>query len=445
MNQDNLITYTLHDKDRKNYETPIEDEARSPFGRDRARIIHSTAFRRLQGKTQVFASGEGDFFRSRLTHSLEVAQIAKGLALHLRVADTDLVEAISLVHDIGHPPFGHAGENELNKLMSRYGGFEANAQNIRIFTQLECKSHQYDGLNLTRAVIDGQLKYKKAFSEDREKEDGDKFVYDDDLCLVNWASEKATEDAGGLGVSWKSIECEIMDWADDIAYAVHDLEDSLHAGFIDQSTFDSVEDPRLRRISLEVARKLSRSEEDVSEAFSELMKLIYECLYQNSGGSSNETNSRDYRKQRKTNRKQLTRFLIDRYIKCTKVDKRPNVSSNAHSQRYFYKIHVPDELRLEVRLLSGLIGTYVYGSPQLRTLEEKGKHIIRCLFLKFMRGKNADSLLPDDFAEYLRKAETPIGRARVVSDYIAGMTDDHAQKTYARLYLPDRGSIYEVL
>ena len=339
------IKYKRSDKERICMpEKLARGDCRTDFERDRARIIHSAAFRRLQGKTQVFTAGEGDFFRTRLTHSLEVAQIAKGLALRFG-ADTDLVEAISLAHDIGHPPFGHAGEYELKKLMKPYGGFEANAQNIRILTKLESKSEQYEGLNLTRAVIDGQLKYKVAFSRDEQK-----FVYQEDMKTVEWASDEASAEAGGLKKKWKSFECEIMDWADDIAYAVHDLEDGLHAGYIDRSTFDSDEDPRHIRTCQVAAKKLGCCEEDVSKEYSKLKQLIYKRLYPNRKGRSNETNDRLYHKQNKTKRKELTRFLIDRYVRYTKVDKRPGVSSDACSQRYFYTVRKLDKHRLEVEI-----------------------------------------------------------------------------------------------
>ena len=142
------ITYRSHDKERRQEERPREfpsADVRSPFERDRSRILHSGAFRRLQGKTQVFAPSESDFYRTRLTHSLEVAQIGKGLALQSRGADVDLVESACLVHDIGHPPFGHAGESELKRLMETHGGFEANAQNLRVLAHLE-RSVDYEGL-----------------------------------------------------------------------------------------------------------------------------------------------------------------------------------------------------------------------------------------------------------------------------------------------------------
>ena len=420
-------------------EEPAHDEVRSPFERDRARIIHSAAFRRLQGKTQVFTVGEGDFFRTRLTHSLEVAQIAKGLALQLG-ADTDLVEAISLVHDIGHPPFGHAGEEELKGLMKRYGGFEANAQNIRILTKLEIKSEQYEGLNLTRAVIDGQLKYKEAFSEDKRK-----FVYQDDMRIVDWASKEARAAAGGLEDDWRSLECEIMNWADDIAYAVHDLEDSLHAGYIDRSTFDEgAELPQIRQVEQEIADEYRASEVKVSEVYRDLRKLICECLDHRSAGAHSNGVAGFY-KQLKANRKQLTKFLIDRYIRSTGILPRKVVTPEAVSHRYFYRVLVPVQKEVEVRLLGRLIKKIVFESPQVHTLEAKGKHIIRRLFLKFMNGDNAKELLPFDWREYLKDGDSNKDKARIVSDYIAGMTDDYAQKTYSSLFLPDRGSIYEVM
>ena len=446
MKQVDQVVYTPHDKERGRKE-PSPDEVRSPFERDRARIIHSAAFRRLQGKTQLFTAGEGDFFRTRLTHSLEVAQIAKGLALRFG-ADTDLVEAISLVHDIGHPPFGHAGEDELKRLMKPYGGFEANAQNIRILTKLESKSEKYKGLNLTRAVIDGQLKYKVAFPEDKRK-----FVYQEDMELVDWASKKARDAAGGPEKRWKSFECEIMDWADEIAYAVHDLEDSLRAKYIDKSTFhDTAEDPRIKQVEEEVAKEVEKevakgciaSLVDVPKVYRGLRELIFHLL-NDVATDSVFKGDKEYYWQRKANRKQLTTFLIGRYVRAAEISQRKTVPPEAISHRYFYKVHVPDEKKVEMLLLKELIKQFVFESPQVKTLESKGTHIIRCLFLKLMSGNNAKELLPEDWKEHLNEVSTIVDRARVVCDYIAGMTDDYAQKTYSSLFLPDRGSIYELM
>src|SRR4029434_3850037 len=214
---------------------------RSEFERDRARIIHSAAFRRLQGKTQVFGVYEGDFFRTRLTHSLEVAQIAKGIALNLG-ADTDLVEAVCLAHDLGHPPFGHTGEYVLHELMRPYGGFEGNAQTFRILTRLERKHEAYTGLNLTYQTLDGTLKYKTCISESalaRISDSPVKGFYADDQELVEIIIRHT-----GSGTQ-RSFECQIMDVADDIAYSVHDLEDSLKAGLISVSDFQRVPSSRV--------------------------------------------------------------------------------------------------------------------------------------------------------------------------------------------------------
>jgi dGTPase len=167
------ITYRVIDHERQYPERTKSPDDRNQFETDRSRIIHSASFRRLQGKTQVFVVGKGDFYRTQLTHSLEVAQIAKGIAIR-NGGHTDLVEAISLAHDLGHPPFGHSGEDELKKLMSEFGGFEANAQNVRLLTLIKKKTHEHDGLSLTRATLDGQLKYKVTFSTGAAK-----FCYDD--------------------------------------------------------------------------------------------------------------------------------------------------------------------------------------------------------------------------------------------------------------------------
>ena len=424
--------YTDHDEERCTPEKLASNEERSDFERDRSRIIHSAAFRRLQGKTQVFTVGEGDFFRTRLTHSLEVAQIGKGLALRLG-ANTDLVEAICLVHDIGHPPFGHAGEDELKKLMACYGGFEANAQNIRVLTKLETKS-AYQGLNLTRAVLDGQLKYKKAFPCDRRK-----FIYGDDIELMDWAGEEACAVVGESNRRLRSFECEIMDWADDIAYAVHDLEDSIHSGYIDSTTFQ--DRSGIAEVVEEVADEFKDCAVDVSRVCND---FIYTYLPQENPEFRGLRPTIDYR-ERKANRKQLTSALIKRYIVSSLRGERIDAPKSPISLRYFYSVYVPTEHRIEVCALKKLVMRFVIESPQIRTLEEKARHIVKSLFTKLMQADDVEHLLPNDWKEHLQGGFSEQDKARVVSDYISGMTDHYAQKTYARLFLPGQGSIYEVL
>lgn len=427
------LKYKLHDWERVcKAERAASGDERSPFERDRSRIIHSAAFRRLQGKTQVFTAGEGDFYRTRLTHSLEVAQIGKGLALRLG-ADPDLVEAICLAHDIGHPPFGHAGEAELKELMKRDGGFEANAQNIRILTKLEKKSDQYEGLNLTRAVLDGQLKYKTGFAPGERK-----FVYNEDLPLVAWASDDARKAVSDLDKEAKSFDCEIMDWADEVAYAVHDLEDSIHAQYIDISIFRE-DDPRLRSAISEVKEKYADSGVDVDGVFYGLKNTLSE-----QDPSFRPLDILESFGQRKAARKQLTSFLIHKYISSVNRVKRGELIDGRISQRYEYKLSIPPVVEIEVDLINKLIMKFVIKSPQVQTLEEKGKHIIRCIFEKMMEGDNVYYLLPNDWRELLSYNSSSSARARVVSDYISGMTDNFAQKTYAKLFLPNYGSIHDV-
>lgn len=432
------VRYTKHDSERKCSSEPLAaSDERTEFERDRSRIIHSAAFRRLQGKTQVYLTGEGDFVRTRLTHSLEVAQIAKGVALRLR-ANPDLVEAVSLLHDIGHPPFGHAGETELNELMSEHGGFEANAQNLRIIGRLETINENYSGLNLTRAVIDGQLKYKVT-----RRENAKKFVYENDIDLVEWASNEAMAAAGVTDGEVRSFECQIMNWADDVAYAVHDLEDSIHTGFLDQSSFR--QETALDENTISCLKSDYQSlGVDFDHVYDGLLSEIQHRIF-----GSTASRLRRVTGTQKANRKRLTSFLISRYIKGTyrtEVDERQIITRKTN--RYRYQLDVPIEHQVEVAILKKIVWKHVVQSPQIRSLEEKGKYIIRSLFARFMDDDNAFSLLPTDWHPRLfsegNKVDDPT-KARVVCDYIAGMTDEYVQRTYSRFFLPNYGSIYERL
>ncbi|MCB1207551.1 MAG: dNTP triphosphohydrolase, partial [Verrucomicrobiae bacterium] len=221
---------------------PREGEHRTPFQVDRDRIIHTSAFRRLQNKTQVFFSGEYDFYRTRLTHSIEVAQIGRSLCDRLNrtsallgpefYLDSDLVEAVCLSHDIGHPPFGHTGERTLHRLMESYGGFEGNAQTLRILATILFGPDR--GMNPTRALMDGVLKYKTLHGEIADQRNH--FLYADQAALLDFAMA-GKPFPGGLPPGTKrngfrSIECRVMDWADDTAYSLNDIADGIQAGFI---------------------------------------------------------------------------------------------------------------------------------------------------------------------------------------------------------------------
>lgn len=415
----NKIANDYDADERERFEPDIsrEGDQRSPFERDRARIIHSAAFRRLQGKTQVFGFGGSDFFRTRLTHSLEVAQIGKGIALQTGFADPDLVEAICLAHDIGHPPFGHAGEEELQRLMKDSGGFEANAQNLRVLTQLEVKSSSFDGLNLTRATLDGVLKHKECYSDPRPKPE--KFSYDEDRELITSISQ------GNMG---RTFECCIMDWADDIAYSVHDLEDGIKAGMI---SLDTLEDPVFRR----------RVEKN--SIVKSLQTFSWAFIERKIGDALRKSEKREDEKTKKAKRKSLIAGLIDYFVRETKAKR---VDGCSHS-RYQYSLDIPEKKASDCALLKAIVWEAIINDEKIATLERKACTIIRGLFHEFHDWKKVDTqfMFPYDFRERFSDDMTKKQKDRIACDYIAGMTDTYAMKVYSRLREPEFSSIFEML
>lgn len=397
------IEYQSQDYARQYAEPVKSGEERSPFEVDRARIIHSAAFRRLQGKTQVFVSGSGDFFRTRLTHSLEVAQIGKGLALRLG-ADPDLVEACCLAHDLGHPPFGHTGEAVLNECMKDHGGFEGNAQNVRLLTRLSTKSLDYDGLNLTRSTLDGTFKYKRAFATGSKK-----FFYDEDAPLMAWATD------GGVPGE-KSFDCLIMDWADEIAYSVHDLEDGMKAGMITRAQLKA--NQRVRE---------SLGEEQTQWVLEKL------ALVEDQPGE----------RSRKAARKSLTSQLIHEFVTAAERETRPNALPTS-TDRYRYTLRVDPAQQDHAAALKNIMFRLMVEDVRVATLENKAERIIKGLFDVFsgLQPRTA-FLFPEDFRDIWEEAND-LGKIRIACDYIAGMTDDYAERVYARLYLPQAGSIYSL-
>lgn len=423
--------YQVFDTERVSGYDSSED-FRSPFQIDRDRVLHTPAFRRLQSKTQVFWSGEYDFYRTRLTHSLEVAQIGKSICHWLLHSsdllerdfhvDEDLVEAICLSHDLGHPPFGHAGERSLNHFMANYGGFEGNAQTLRLLNQ-RIFSQSRKGMDPSRAFLDGVLKYKSLWSELKTttgKLPKNHFLYDAQESELSWAMggndfppELVPGDARD---SFKSIECQIMDWADDTAYSLNDLADSVKAGFL---TIERVE---------RWAEKKGVSLEAGSPIF-DLMRAI--------------------RGQR------IEPFVgkrIGRFIQSTQLETDTNLLSGT-SHRYSMKLIVSEEVRAECELFKSLAYEVVFLSPQLRQLEHKGSYMLRRLWeileKRYVLGEAIDGqafqLLPDADAAEIEAAETPSEKARLVCDFLAGMTDGYAVRTFRRLLEPGFGSIGDLV
>ncbi|HEV8718340.1 MAG TPA: dNTP triphosphohydrolase [Candidatus Binatia bacterium] len=393
-----------------------ERDYRSAFEHDRARIIHSAAFRRLQGKTQVFGVYEGDFFRTRLTHSLEVAQIAKGIALRLG-ADTDLVEAVCLAHDLGHPPFGHTGEHTLHELMRYHGGFEGNAQTFRILTCLERKHVAYDGLNLTYQTLDGVLKYKTCIDAAALAVSADPvkgfYAWDRELVatIVNYT---------GNGYA-RSFECQIMDVADDIAYSVHDLEDSLKAGLISIADFHRAPPPRVVRA---VHAKLAPLGHTVSD---EVVHRELVCIAKRLEELE--------RTAGRVARKMLTRDLIHEFASAVSLQPDGRIEAELVS-------------RVRIEVLKAFESYKVIFNPRVTTLGHKGKEVLRRLFAVLDQGRESIGLFPEDHGEDYERAlmngdET--ARKRVICDFLAGMTDSYAMRFYSRLFVPGEGSFYEML
>lgn len=390
---------------------PHQKDERDEFELDRSRIIHSVAFRRLQGKTQVFGLGGSDFFRTRLTHSLEAAQIGKGIAMNCG-ANTDLIEAACLVHDIGHPPFGHAGEGELQEMMKDFGGFEGNAQNLRLIHYLELK-HPNGGLNLTRATIDAILKYKIGYTEAAKKKEK-KFVYDDDLGLVKWASE------GSPSAETVSFECEIISWADDIAYSTHDLEDGIKSGLITTGSINQVE----KKVRKEILKKYEWSD----DVWSDVTSII----------TSFEKPSSE--KERKLNRKQIISRTIHEFIHGTKSVKR----DGDFKQRYQNQLCIDEKIRLKCKMLKSLVFEAVIINERLATLSRKAELVVKNLFTEFSKD-NSENMLPPDFQEVIENTDSDKKRKRIICDYIAGMTDQHALKIYGRLFSHEVSSVFEII
>ena len=418
-----MISYTTHDEERLYPEEERVADDREAFERDRARIIHSAAFRRLQGKTQVFGVRYGDFFRTRLTHSLEVAQIGKALAVRLG-ADPTLVEAICLAHDIGHPPFGHYGEQVLRTCMAEHGNFEANAQNLRVLTQLEVKSDRYTGLNLTRSVLDGLLKYKAIHGS---RPGLRKSCYAEDAPLLEWVCEHGS-------LEERSFECQIMNWADDVAYSAHDLEDGIHVGMITVHHLrrPSNQDAVIQRVQ-EEAEERGRSW-SAAEVVQELDWLAARMT---------ELEGLPTPRHVSAALKDLTSRLINEFVRCAQGAPRLGWTEDL-SERYRYGLMVPDAQERRCEVLKQVAFVLVFAEPRVTTLAYRAHHMIDRLFEVFQAEENA-AMYPLEFQDQFAGARNDSARRRVACDYVATMTDFQAERTFQRLFVPGYESILDPL
>ena len=387
---DTLAPYAVHpDKSRGRLVTEPEGFGRSPFQRDRDRIIHSASFRRLKHKTQVFVYHEGDHFRTRLTHSLEVAQIARSICRHMHLNE-DLAEALALAHDLGHPPFGHAGEHVLNDAMASFGGFDHNAQAMRLVTRLEHRYASFKGLNLSWDTLEGLAKHNGPLLDVPMASDADR------AKLPFGISDYVAEHDLELH-TYPSAEAQIAALADDIAYSAHDLDDGLRAGLFDVSELSNM--PIISNLLDEVQWTYPGAPKPV---------MIHE----------------------------LVRRLINRLVNDLQVE----------SQKRLVQLdpQSPDDIRLAkgaviafspdtaaaVKALKSFLYQRMYRHHLVNRMTSKSKRVVRDLFDLFVAEPEC---LPSEWFDAAGEPGTT-ETARVVADFIAGMTDRFAFREHAKLF-----------
>jgi dGTPase len=365
-----LAPYAMHSADsqgRKHAES--EHPYRGPFQRDRDRIVHSTAFRRLEYKTQVFVNHEGDLFRTRLTHSLEVAQIGRGIARALRINE-DLVEAIALAHDLGHTPFGHAGQDALHECMAQHGGFEHNLQSLRVVDELEERYGAFNGLNLTFEAREGILKHCSLENARKLGELGQRFI----------ARRQA------------SLEAQVANLADEIAYNNHDVDDGLRSGLLQLSQLDE--------ISL-----FARHADAARKQFPQLpeRRTIHETV-----------------------RRMINALIVDLIQESTRrIDAAaPKTIDDVRGAGPL--VAFSESMRREADALKVFLRENLYRHYQVTRMTTKARRIVRDLFTAFSEDVR---LLPTEY-----RARAQADQPRTIADYIAGMTDRYAIREHRRLF-----------
>jgi dGTPase len=379
---------------------------RSPYARDRARVLHCAGFRRLAAKTQVHSTGADHFLRTRLTHSLEVAQIGREMGERLG-CDPDVVETAGLAHDLGHPPFGHNGEAALDAVAQPCGGFEGNAQTLRVLTRLEAKVAGA-GLNLTRASLDATAKYPW-FRRPGERKFG---VYADDAPVFEWLRQDAP--AGRL-----CLEAQVMDWADDVAYSVHDVEDGIHGGFIQLTPLLS--DPQ-ERIALCADVADSYTTEPIDYLAEVLADLLADPVLTPLGGYDGSHGGLAALKN-------LTSVLTGRFIAAA-ITATQEVYGPPPLRRYAADLIVPRQIRAQCALLKGMALRYVMRRPGVEQRYARQREQLTELVTR-LTDRAPDELDPV-FAPIWRQAPDDAARLRVVIDQVASLTDEWMMTTAVR-------------
>ena len=378
---------------------------RTPFQRDRARVLHSGAFRRLAGKTQVVEPGGPGIAvpRTRLTHSLECAQVGRELGGSLG-CDPDLVDAACLAHDLGHPPYGHNGETALDEVAASCGGFEGNAQSLRVLTRLEVKVEGV-GLNLTRAALDAATKYPWT-----RREGTPKFgVYEDDRAVFAWLRE-------GVDGERRCLESQVMDWGDDVAYSVHDLEDGIVAGLVRPT---DLVDPDEVAALCELAASVYSDEtpSDLAEVWAGLRTLPeWPTAYDGTAAAQARL-------------KATTSTLIGRFCEAAQVATQERYG-DAPLQRYAADLLVPRQARAECALLKAVAARWVMAREGVVAAQEREREIVAEL-VELLADRAPEALEPA-YAEAWRAAADDCGRLRSVVDQVASLTDAAAVALHAR-------------
>lgn len=404
-------------RDAERFSAESHASTRDDFARDRARVLHSAAFRRLAAKTQVLSPANPvDFARNRLTHSLEVAQVGREIADQLGL-NPDVVDTACLSHDLGHPPFGHNGERALNDWAAKIGGFEGNAQSLRILTRLEPKVVDADGrhvgLNLTRASLDATSKYPWGSSDSVSDPSGrQKFgVYQDDLLIFEWVRQGAPDRV-------LCIEAEVMDMSDDIAYSVHDFEDAVTNGYLDPAELN---DLRQRESLVEGIRQWvgkGFTHDDLAAALARLSTL------------PTWLESFDGTWPHLAQLKNLTSDLIGRFAQAATTATREAYPA-ASLTRFAAHVVVPRDVECEIAVLKGVVGKMVMSHESRKDLYLQQREVlIRLADALWDRG---DDALDQVMAVEFRAATDDVARKRVIVDQVASFTDQLALAWHSRL------------